>query len=746
MGAEILFLCLLAQGDFWSFRPLAKPAAPAVRDTRQRPASIADRRILLRRLSFDLTGLPASPEQPAETIEQTVDRLLASPQFGERWGRHWLDVARYAEDDVRGLAQESYPNAWRYRDWVIAAFNNDLPYDQFVKAQIAADLLPGREHLPALGFLGLGPWYYDIAVPTQARADERHERVDAITRGFLGLTGGCARCHDHKFDPITMRDYYGLAGVFASTEYREYPLVEQRVADEYARHQKKIKDQEAAIKDYLKGFTDRLAEVLARRTPDYVFAAYKVLGPSKRPVAEVAAEAKLDRETLDRWVAYLGKPGWDHPYLKAWEAQMAAPGDPHLVAEEFSARLAAVTASKKSIDEENRLLMAAVEQKKSRRTNLPNGFVTYEDFCGGCRVQAKALPRDDYTLWDHVFGGGRRPDGGGSRQGVLVYDGKSVERWIEGEWKSHLERLRAELDALKKAAPPPYPFLHGVAESAQPGNLKLHLRGSPFQLGEETPRRFLTVLSPGGPASFTNGSGRLELAEAIAAHPLAARVMANRVWHWLFGHGLVSTPSNLGRSGHRPSDPEMLEYLAWRFAVGRYSMKALIREIVLSVSYQQQRSPRRLDAEALRDSMLAVSGKLDARLGGPSVDLATDQARRSAYGKVSRFRLNQTLALFDFPEPGSSCEQRNVTLTPLQRLFYLNSDFVIQQAAALAERLEKETGADSGARLRRAYRLLFSRDPVAAELARGLRFLADGGSWPQLAQALLSSNEFGFLD
>ncbi len=792
-----------AEETFWSFRPLGSPRLPEVRDKRwvaapvdhfvlapleargRAPGPAASRGVLIRRVAFDLIGLPPEPEKvdafladsSPRAYGKVVDRLLASPHFGERWGRHWLDVARYAEDDIRGLSQETYSNAWRYRDWVIRAFNDDLPFPLFLKAQIAGDLLAERDSrdlLPALGFFGLGPWYYDIAVPAVARADERHERVDALTRGFLGLTVACARCHDHKFDPFSMRDYYALAGVFASSEYREFPLAEPGVVAEYHRLEQMVKEQEEAVKEYGKESGERLAQILAAGTARYLEAAWQVLGPDRFDLARVVAASRLDRETLERWVDYLGRRERDHPFLSEWDALPAsggAHGHAAAIAGRFQAMLLAIVEEKKRIDEENRITLGVGKKKRPAGTPLPNGFVSYEDFCPGCQVEVKALSRDRYVLWNDVFGSGPRrdPEGKGRRGGVLVYEGSQIDRWLDGAWKAHLGELRAELERRRKALPARYPFLHLVGEAPAAANLRIHRRGSPYDLGDETLRAFPAALHGTGAAPFQRGSGRLELAEAIAGHPLAARVMVNRIWQHLFGQGLVRTPGNFGRLGDRPSHPELLEYLARRL-VESGSVKAIIREIVLSSTYQAaggaaggetsadgltgRRERRRLDVESLRDAILAVSGSLDACLGGPSVDLAADRTRRTVYGKVSRFRLEATLALFDFPHPAVTSEKRNVTQVPLQRLFYLNSDFIQEQAARLAERLAVEAPANDEARLRRAWRLLYAREPSEVQVRLGIRFLqeaAAGGEskmppLAQLAQALLGSNEFGFLE
>jgi mono/diheme cytochrome c family protein len=578
--------------DFWSFRPVVDPPPPRVNDAAWprtsidhfvlarleaaglRPAPPADKRTLLRRATFDLTGLPPTPEEidafladdSPRAFERVVERLLSSPHYGERWARHWLDVARYGEDQAHTFQARKYPYGYRYRDWLVRAFNADLPYDRFIKEQLAADLLGGpdrQENLAALGFFALGPVYYG----DPRKLDQYDDRIDTLTRGVLGLTVACARCHDHKFDPIPTRDYYGLAGVFASTDYEAVPV----------------------------------------GTPEEV--------------------AKAKKE------------------------------------------------------------MAAAPKGKN------------------------------------------------------------------------------------KNAPPKFPVIHALKEG-QPVTLRVHLRGNPATLAEEAPRRFLSVLSPDG-KPFTKGSGRLELAEAIASpdNPLTARVMVNRIWQHHFGKGLVRTPSNFGALGERPTHPELLDHLAKRFLASGWSVKALHREILLSAAYQQSGqlneaawkidpedkllwrfAPRRLEVEAWRDAMLAVSGQLDRTLGGPSLDLARpDNRRRTFYGAVSRHELDPLLRLFDFPDPNITSGERPVTTVPLQQLFVLNSEFMVRNARALAAGLA-ETKGDDAARIRRAFPLLYGRPATQEELQLGLAFLhapqaKDGLSrWEQYAQVLLSANEFLYVD
>jgi hypothetical protein len=400
-------------------------------------------------------------------------------------------------------------------------------------------------------------------------------------------------------------------------------------------------------------------------------------------------------------------------------------------------------------------------------------------------------------LWKDLFFSNPRPDLPYRPPLGIVYYGavnqypdsdKDVVRFLQGEWRRYYDTMESELRTLKDAQPK-VPFLHAIKDSAKPMNLRVQIGGSADNLGDEVPRRFLTILCEGEPAAFKNGSGRLELAEAIAnpKNPLTARVMVNRIWRQHFGAGIVGTPSNFGQLGERPTNPELLDYLASRFVEKKWSIKLLHREIMLSAVYQLSSESvaknhevdpanrlwwradvQRLDAESLRDAVLFVSGKLDGAVGGPPVWLSPNRAtkagpdgdadtyseaeewqpngsgRRTLYGYVSRRRPDPTMALFDFPNPGLISEQRFVTSTPLQRLFFLNSDFLKDQAAAFAERLA--TQPDGAPRIRAAYRILFGREPSEREILLGLDFLrAKPGAWPAYAQVLLSSNEFVFV-
>ncbi|MBI3679328.1 MAG: PSD1 domain-containing protein [Acidobacteria bacterium] len=742
------------QRSWWAFQPVRKPAPPAVKDQAW-PQSDVDRFLLaaleakglkpvkpaakrgwIRRVTYDLTGLPPKPEDvdaflrdnSAGARATVVDRLLASPHFGERWGRHWLDVARYSDDLLNSTQDQPYDNAYRYRDWVIQAFNDDMPYDLFVKAQIAGDLVDGRRKnklIAGLGFYALSPQFQD-------------DRVDVTGKAFLGLTVACAQCHDHKFDPIPTRDYYALLGVFTSTAEGEFPLAPESVVKEYKARKEALEQQEARLNKYLDEQAKQLSEVLAHRTADYLQAARKISAGADGK--QTAAERKLDAGTLERWVEYLKLPSHEHPFLKGWQEESA------LSAEAFQQTLLAVWTEQKEIEEKNFIRLGG--------SNARNDLA---------RADLLSLPRDKWLLWRDVFSSQRFAK---FDSGILYYKTDKLDRFLSGEWKAHLDALRAERDRRKQAVPERYPYYHIVEDRAKPKNERVRIRGSAENLGEEAPRRFLSVLCDGEPKLFSRGSGRLDLAEAIAdpGNPLTARVLVNRVWHHLFGAGLVRTLSNFGQLGEKPSHPELLDYLATRLVGHKWSLKALIRELTLTSAYALgyqndaknftadpdnrlvwRATRRRLDIEALRDSLLASSSELDAAMGGAPLKLADEKnLRRTVYGFVSRRKLDGTLALFDFPNPNSTSEQRIPTATPLQQLYFLNSRFLMDRAATLAARLEKEAGGDSP-RIKLAYRILYCREPDQQELDAGLAYLnSNAKAWPRYAQALLSSNEYVF--
>jgi mono/diheme cytochrome c family protein len=765
------------QRAFWAFQPVHKPALPDVKNEAWvkspidrfilakleqnglRPAGPAKKQALIRRATFDLIGLPPTPEEvdafvsdsSRDAFARVVDRLLASPHYGERWGRYWLDLARYADGALGASKDTPFANAYRYRDWVIQALNADMPYDVFVKAQLAADLLDSADReklLPALGFLALG-----------GGADER---VDVTTKTFLGLTVGCAQCHNHKYDPIPTKDFYSLLGVFRSSQNDEIPLTTKDAVEAWKKHKKKVDDLQEAIDDFIKKQSAELSEMLAAKTARYMIAAWQ----------GAPAEGDLNAEILGRWVRYLKNPDKEHPYLKLWFTVTAAKpalADVTKAAEDFQKLVVAMFAEKREIDDRNYVKLGGAKGAKDERTRQYTNL--------------ESLEIEKYYLWRDLASDPFMRNGVLFPGGIYYYGLPSslkkdfdtrggeappvrdIDDWLGREWKGHLDRMRAELAELKTTLPPQYPFLHGIRDSAKPANARVAIRGDQDNLGEEAPRRFLQILCSGEPKPFTKGSGRLELAAAIATadNPLTARVMVNRVWQLHFGKGIVRSPSNLGQLGERPTHPELLDYLAARFVAEGWSFKKLHREMMLSSVYMlgadhaaenYAKDPdnrllwrfnlrQRLDVEALRDSLLAVAGTLDMSAGGPPKPIGAKNHRRTVYAYIGRTKPDAMLTLFDFPNPNNTSEQRTVTAGPLQRLFFMNSDFVRAQAQALAGRLQ---GSDPK-KIGRAYRLLFARRPTEQEVADGLAFLKKGGeAWVQYTQVLLSSSEFSAVN
>ena len=803
--------------SFWSFQPLHRPVVPEVADKKWattdidkfvlaklekeglKPVESADKRTLIRRATFDLTGLPPTAEEidafekdkSPKAYEHVVDRLLASPRYGERWGRHWLDVVRYGEDDVRGLdpmgrGYMPWRGASYYRDWVIKSFNDDMPWTTFVKAQFAADKMDPKirdKYLPGTAMLGQGPWIWDQAEPIQGRADERNERVDMVTRGMLGLTVACARCHNHKYDPILQKDYYALVGVFASTTYNEYPVSSVATVMAWQRKQ----DEAAALQKQLRAFTQeeskQLAKVLAFETAKYMVGAWRVTGEPKMTVEEASTRDKLDPELLQRWVDYLAKPKKAYPFIHDWQAMVATGGSEDqakILAADFQKLVLSMMADQEKIEKQNEIIKAKNDvPERSDRDAKPNEFETDDQFCPGCNLELKTLPQQKANLWVDLFIGTQNdgtPDK--FKAGVYNFSGWSLIRRLTPEFQQHIADLNAQIkDAQKGAEKVDYPFIHGVADKPKPVNMAVNLRGNPHSLGDEVPRRFLEVLSSDGAKPFTEGSGRMQLAERITASGIAPRVFVNRVWKWHFGTGIVNSPDNFGRAGDPPSNPELLEYLANYFVDNGTSIKKLQREIMLSSVYRlaslpstinEEKDPanrlywrynkQRLDAEEVRDSVLFASGKLDLKhTGGPSSDFSDDNTKRTIYCKISRFRVNNFLQVFDFPNPSFTAEQRFSTIVPLQRLYFMNSSFVYKNAGEVAKRVY--SAGDDEARIREAYRLLFGRAPTDREMQLGVSFLKSTPdlkgetitgqpptAWREYARVLLSSNEFEFVN
>jgi hypothetical protein len=612
---------------------------------------------------------------------------------------------------------------------VIQAIQNDMPYDVFVKAQIAGDRLPNREKYEAgLGFYALSPEMQD-------------DRVDATTRAFLGLTVACAQCHDHKYDPIPTRDFYSLMGIFRNTDLHEVPLAPQETVDAYKKQQGLIEKKEKELKEYVDVQSAQLGLILASDTARYLLASAQ----RSKTIEDTPPGPALDPETLVRWTKYLAEPEKQHPFLKDWYA--ATNEDERAkAAREFQAQVLAVIADKNRVDDENHVRLGL----NPTRDDLS-------------KANLISLDRAKFGLWEDLL----------SDHGVLHYgdsqkkDEAQIDRFLSGVWLDRLTQLRAQLAALKKDLPPAYPVLQTIADKDKPGQQHVWIRGDQNNAGDLAPPHFLAILSPAEPEPFEGGKERLQLAEAIASpsNPLTARVIVNRVWQQHFGYGLVRTPSNFGAQGDRPSHPELLDDLAARFVREGWSLKKLHREIMLTAAYglsgessarNYAEDPdnrllwrfnrRRLDAESIRDSLLYVSGKLDLTTGGPAVRLDKANNRRTVYAYISRRQLDPMLALFDFPNPNGTSEQRMQTTVPLQKLFFMNSPFVIDQSAALAARVAANASSNDQ-RITATYRLVLQRDPTPEERRLAHLFLAGkAGGWPQYAQVLMSSNEFIYLN
>lgn len=668
--------------QYWAFQPITEPANPTVRNSQWvnqpldafvlhrlessglKPNPVAAPAERLRRLYFDLVGLPPDPAA-VERFERDpspsawaahVDQLLESPRFGERWARHWLDVVRFGEST--GMERNfTYPYAWRYRQYVISAFNADKPFDQFLTEQLAGDLLETDsdshrlELLTATGVLAMGPKSLNETNREQFQMDVVDEQLDLTTRAFLGLTVACARCHDHKFDPIPTTDYYALAGIFTSTE--------------------------TFFGTGSGGGNRNAGKLLA------------ISGDQVRKVG--AGSGNQDRKRLQQ----------------------------------------KVNAAKRKL---------AQYEKRTR---------------------------------------GNRNE-------------KAIAK-LKAQLRKQQAALR-EADAASPAEGTSQALVMAVLDSQQIGDTQVRLRGEPGDRGETVPRRVLSVLKHLGAPEFNDDtSGRRELAAWMASpqNPLTARVAVNRVWQHLFGRGIVASVNNFGRTGDRPSHPELLDHLASRFMAQGWSVKSVIREIVISQTYQQSSAEqpqglaadpenellwrmnvRRLEAEAIRDAILQAAGRLDVvpptssvvqQVGDGNVgrtisvnQFGSDSDKRSVYLPIVRGAVPEFLSVFDFPEPSMVAGQRDVTTVAPQALLMLNNQWVLRAAGDFANRLLAEEPKDVEARIQRAYRIAFAREAVPQEVGAAREFLDsfDGGTeravghqaWTQFCQALIASAEFRFVN
>ena len=592
--------------DFWAFEAVRRPEASGGDPAKAidgfvdegllkaglEAAPPADKATLIRRLSFDLLGLPPTPEETAafladnsaEAYERLVDRLLSSPHYGERLARHWLDLARYADGQSAAYARHAASERLAVPGLGDQSVQTVIfRTTRFVVLQLAADLLPEAErgeNLAALGF--------------HALRDRDDDRVDVTGRTFLGLTIGCAQCHDHKFDPIPQTDFYAMQGVFSSTDDHRYPLAPAEEVEAYDAANKRVKEQKLGIDLFLEKERDQLIDVLMQRTADFLVASYRVAYRGANP-QQVADEAGLDRETLDRWLAYLKARPHEHPYLDDWYALVdrgASLDEARQAASDFQQLLLSIHLEKRAVDDRNYVKLGGAEGVRTQRTLLNTNL----EFIEPVR----------YYLWRDMTAPPAKKRGLPFVGGVYHYGPDQIERFLSGLWLHHLEAQKAELARLKQAVPPPYPFLHAYQDSKDPKDARLAIRGDRKNLGPAVPRRFLSVLSGDPPKPFQQGSGRLELARAIVSpeNPLTARVFANRLWQWRFGRGIVTTPSNFGQLGERPTHPELLDWLASEFVDSGWSVKELDKTILMSDAYRRRSTVLAANFEADPDNRL----------------------------------------------------------------------------------------------------------------------------------------------
>jgi hypothetical protein len=797
--------------DHWAFKPVVRPEVPvAAAGAGAHPIDAflaaklherglafnpeADPRTLIRRVSFDLVGLPPSPEEIAAfenacrgpggvdaAYLDLVNRLLASPHHGERWARHWLDVVRFAESHGFEM-NRARPNAWPYRDYVIAAFNDDKPFDQFVREQIAGD---AHGVHPATGFLVAGPTDQvrspDVVLTSNQRADELHDVVSTTASAFLGLTVGCARCHDHKFDPVPQTDYYRMKAVFAGVRHGERPIPDAR-AD--AARQREI----AALEGEIAAATSRLDEFRA---------AVKAAGGQPALKPQVSPQENVDtfpavRAAFLRFTV-LATAGNTQPCIDELEvfdtdgknvALTAVPTASSTLSGFDIHRLEHVNDghygnSRSWISNEGGkgwVQLAFREPALVHRVAWSRDRSPSPKFSDRVATRYEIAVSDDGQAWKTVASDKDRIPHGSDAGRADDFSRLSPNERAEAEsLAARVAETEKKLKSLKEV-PTAY-----IGQFAAPEKTHRFFRGDPMAPREEIAPGSLTRFGAewqlGADAPEQERRKRLADWIASAENPLTARVIANRLWHYHFGTGIVDTPSDLGVNGGQPSHPELLDWLAAELVSAGWRLKHLHRLIVTSRAYRQSSAarpealavdsgsrflwrypPRRLEAEPLRDTILAVSGSLDRRMGGPGFDLfepnsnyvkvyttktafTPEDFRRMVYQAKPRSELDTFFGAFDCPDAGQVQPKRTVSTTPLQALNMLNGEFLLDQATRFARRVESEAGADPARQVARAVLLAFGREATPAEIEAG-RALVERHGLPILCRSLYNASEF----
>ena len=813
----------------WAFEPISNPVIPELSDTAAteidrfvvsrldsaglKLSPAVSRQQLIRRASLDLTGLPPSwdevtafvNDESPQAFKKVVDRLLDSPRYGERWARHWLDIARYA-DTLGGSAIgfTKFPFSYTYRDYVIRSFNADLPYDRFVTEQLAADQLGLAEDDPALAGLG----FLTVGMQYRNPHDTIDDQIDVVTRGLLGLTVACARCHDHKYDAVPTTDYYSLYATFASSRKpellpeiavpddgnaqasKEYHAYQDELAKRQRLHRDMAREQSVVMRGRLRMQVGLYLTELAKGTPEQdlsaTFLSYRT--DDLRP------------QVLNAWRDYLKKMPTDDPVFAPW---MRLAG---VEAKDFRQRcnelLDALTkengdASKfpagqslaGSVPRWNPRVLAMLAERK------PSSLIELAEAYGSlfATVQTEWLKAVLATTLEAQIGARVVPDEDARHADVNSAVNRQLRHHLYGEGtpmampddiavtllnrpvRDNLNGRNGAIQNLHLTSPGSPPRAMALHEDVSPADFHVFRRGSAIDRGELVQARFLTALSGSAAQPFSDGKRRLGLAQAIVdpANPLTRRVIVNWAWQHHFGKPLVRTPDDFGTRGQTPTHPQLLDYLASKLTLDGWSLKKLHRRIMLSAVYQQGaiensnsriadpdnnllwRMPRRrLEFEAMRDSMLAVSGELTTKIGGHPFDLLSKpvQPRMTIYGFVNRDIVSNFASTFDAANPNSCTATRPETNVPQQTLFALNSDFIQDRAAALASIKEIVSAESDEDRIRTLYQRVYSRLPERDELQLALRYVQDGNAnsetnlWHRLAHVLLASNEFIFVD
>ncbi|MGI8988568.1 MAG: PSD1 and planctomycete cytochrome C domain-containing protein [Bryobacteraceae bacterium] len=773
--------------QFWAFQPVRDYAPPPVKNAswvktpidrfilakleekQIRPASPASKLTLLRRVFYDLIGLPPTPKEiesfladkSPDAYAKVVDRLLASPRYGEQWGRHWLDVARYA--DSTGMDEDHiYPDAWRYRDYVVKAFNDDLPYNRFVMEQMAGDLLPAnneserRRGIIATGFLALGPKPLAQQDRVQMIYDVVDEQIDTTSKAFMGLTVACARCHDHKFDPILTRDYYAMAGMFASTQdfrnlgrpgsvsYIYYAPLDPAAYAEYQAHRWRMYGKQLEMEEALGEDQARDNALLRPKIADLLTAAWAVHAKGVKP----------ETMQVERFVHWLETSDEKAPkgYLKNWfeatDANIAQ------VAREYQESYAKAAAK---WDERMEKWRARFATEVAQDRDIPE------------RPKPNA---EDFPFFAAAA----------FNDGPMVLPDSARVAELRNEWKELQQSL------------PPEPAMASAVREGAPVEQHVFLHGDHHNQGEPVAKIFPIVLAGDSQKPVDKGSGRLEFAKWLAGpdHPLTARVMANRIWQWHFGEALVRTPNNWGKTGEAPVQAELLDYLARRFVESGWSVKAMHRMILLSSTYRmsaestkeaREADPSnrlcsrfnrvRMSVEQIRDTILALDGNLDTTMGGSLLPSdppekgkrrktdVEELTRRTLYIPVRRGSVPTLLSTFDYGDATTPSDGRARTNVAPQALFIMNSGFVAARSRGFAKRLLDDAGLTDAQRVERAYMMALTRRPAADEMDSALSYVASIerrvtervtekdarlAAWQSLCHVLISTNEFLYLN